>query len=321
MLEVVFEENAAGSMKVAAGMTKYDGGATGVIVVGGKKLGRRETKRIYREAEERERRNWENAVVLDISRDDIVCLPILLSVGDIDEEGIGVKRESVMRRAMSIWSGFGEKAEEDFLSKVHDSFTKIISRAREGEQIRIWTGNLSDDMCGLYWIVELLTSLGLKGSDMTWVKLPMFYEREDGSAAVCERLGEVPLYLWGRLALSGCKLSDAQISVMSSCWKRLKAENFPLRAVMNGKLMSVPETLYDVFIYREIDSCNDEFSEADVIGSVLGKYNLGIGDAFIAFRIEQFIRDGLLEPVTEPEPGDILYRRILRKLPSMGRKP
>ena len=56
---------------------------------------------------------------------------------------------------MSIWSGFGEKAEEDFLSKVHDSFTKIISRAREGEQIRIWTGNLSDDMCGLYWIVEL----------------------------------------------------------------------------------------------------------------------------------------------------------------------
>ena len=100
-----------------------------------------------------------------------------------------------------------------------------------------------------------------------------------------------------------------------------EAENFPLRAVMNGKLMSVPETLYDVFIYREIDSCNDEFSEADVIGSVLGKYNLGIGDAFIAFRIEQFIRDGLLEPVTEPEPGDILYRRILRKLPSMGRKP
>ena len=36
MLEVVFEENAAGSMKVAAGMTKYDGGATGVIVVGGR---------------------------------------------------------------------------------------------------------------------------------------------------------------------------------------------------------------------------------------------------------------------------------------------
>ena len=40
------------------------------------------------------------------------------------------------------------------------------------------------------------------------------------------------------------------------------------------------------------------FQRRMFIGSVLGKYNLGIGDAFIAFRIEQFIRDGLLEPVT-----------------------
>ena len=87
----------AGSMKVAAGMTKYDGGCDRRHSGWRKEnwAGAKQKGSAVR-PEERERRNWENAVVLDISRDDIVCLPILLSVGDIDEEGIGVKRESVM---------------------------------------------------------------------------------------------------------------------------------------------------------------------------------------------------------------------------------
>ena len=33
----------------------------------------------------------------------------------------------------------------------------------------------------------------------------------------------------------------------------------------------------------------------------------------IALRIEQFIKDGLLIPITVPEPGTPIYHRILQK--------
>ena len=49
------------------------------------------------------------------------------------------------------------------------------------------------------------------------------------------------------------------------------------------------------------------------IGRVLGQAPIGVGDTWFSLRIEQMIRDGLLEPVTQPKPGDPAYHRILRK--------
>ena len=53
--------------------------------------------------------------------------------------------------------------------------------------------------------------------------------------------------------------------------------------------------------------------EAYAIGTILGKYQLGIGDVWIALRIEQFIREGMFEVLTIPEPDRPIYRRMLRK--------
>lgn len=49
------------------------------------------------------------------------------------------------------------------------------------------------------------------------------------------------------------------------------------------------------------------------MGKVLGKYRLGIGDAWVSLRIEQFIQSGRLEPVTQPAAEEPIYRRLLRK--------
>ncbi|MDL2295045.1 DUF3658 domain-containing protein, partial [Ruminococcaceae bacterium OttesenSCG-928-D13] len=55
------------------------------------------------------------------------------------------------------------------------------------------------------------------------------------------------------------------------------------------------------------------FQEAMVIGRVLGKYRLGIGDAWVAHRIEGMIRQGKLEPTTEASKDSPIYHRKLRK--------
>ncbi len=90
-------------------------------------------------------------------------------------------------------------------------------------------------------------------------------------------------------------------------------ENAPLRVSLNGKLQSASEDIYDSFILREIDAQPDGFKMAVVIGNVIGKYQLGIGDAWVSIRIDKMIEKGILEVAKAAPEGDIKYRCILRK--------
>ena len=60
-----------------------------------------------------------------------------------------------------------------------------------------------------------------------------------------------------------------------------------MRVVLNGKLHSVKMDFYDPFIRKEIP--NDPFKVAQLIGLVLGRNHLGIGDWLIAQRIRRMV--------------------------------
>lgn len=83
--------------------------------------------------------------------------------------------------------------------------------------------------------------------------------------------------------------------------------------MLNGRLQSVSEDIYDSFILREIMAQPEQFKMAVVIGNVLGKYQLGIGDVWISNRIDKMIENGMLEIVQGAPKGEMIYRRILRK--------
>ena len=71
----------------------------------------------------------------------------------------------------------------------------------------------------------------------------------------------------------------------------------------------MPENFYDSFLLRELERLPEEFLEASLVGNVLGRYQLGVGDGWLALRIEAFCRQGLLE-VVQDGPG---IRRRLRQ--------
>lgn len=96
-------------------------------------------------------------------------------------------------------------------------------------------------------------------------------------------------------------------------WVQLQNENAPLRVMLNGKLQSVSEDIYDSFILREIEEQPEQFRMALVIGKVLGKYQLGISDVWISKRIDNMIENGILEIIQDSPKGEANYRRILRK--------
>ena len=315
MLEVVFSDSAAGSLSVAMGGGRHVGGAVSVSILrsDGRKPTKAKLKKAQREAEEQERRNRTQAIPLEGSRRDVLAFSLALSVGDIQEEGIGPKREAAVSQLMGTYPDMGKKAAERLLETSRSSLSVLRERVGRGEPLRIWASGNPDEACGLCWIMEQLRAFGFDNLEITIVTLPDFEERSGSIAVQYTGWGEVEPHQWGKLADHGKKLSSAVARVLADQWRELQAENAPLRAVLNGRLVSVPESLYDFVILRELAHESGEFMEAQVVGRVLGKYRLGIGDAWVALRIEQFVQDGLLEPVTQPAQGEPAYHRILRK--------
>ena len=147
--------------------------------------------------------------------------------------------------------------------------------------------------------------------------LPDFWERPDGTVIRWNSWGEMEPWMWGRLAQTGRQLPANVLRGLAGTWQDLQKENAPLRAVVNGRLMSVPEDWYDPFLRREIAARPAEFSAAQVVGTVLGKYQLGIGDGELTCRLEAMVQGGELQQVTYPGPRDPSYHCRLRKTPGV----
>ena len=318
MLEVVFNDSVAGAMLMAVGHQHSVGGATAVIFANedGEQdaaFSQAEIEKFQREAVERERQGWENAVPFEGKREDIINLPLAMSVGHISQTGIGTEREEAISLLTGTFPDIASQVVEEILDTARKSYDVLLKQVQNGEPIRVWASREPDTMCGLYWLMEQLRPIGFETLDVTLVELPEWEKIPDGCIVQYTGWGEMEPYRFGEMALLGKKLPVNLLRSLANRWLELQQENATLRAVLNGKLVSAPESLYDTFILRELEKQENEFNEARLVGQVLGKYQLGIGDAWIALRIEQFIKDGLLIPITAPEPDAPIYHRILQK--------
>jgi len=84
-----------------------------------------------------------------------------------------------------------------------------------------------------------------------------------------------------------------------------------LRAILNGKLTSVPENFYDFIIMNNLP--DNDFIMAGFIGKLLGEYGLGISDSWYALRIEKIIEENKLI-VVENKDSSYPYGKVLRKV-------
>lgn len=314
MLEVVFSDSAAGSLQVAIGNKgNYAGGAIGIICrrADGQEPSPEEIEKLKRQAEERERQAWAGAVPMEGSRKDILSFPLCLGVGEVSETGIGAQREAAFRMLMGVYPDGGEAAGE-LLRTARRSLAALQERAPR-EPLRIWAGPAPDEACGLCWLAEQLRPLGLDKVEVRLARLPEYEERPDGCVVLYQSWADIEPHQWGRLAAGAERIPPNALRAMANRWKELQGENAPLRALLSGQLVSLPESAYDPFILRELDAMPGEFQEAVLVGRVLGRHRLGVSDGWVALRIERFLREGRLEAATQPEGDAPLYHRILRK--------
>lgn len=318
MIEILFSDSACGSLKAAQhyGDGKYQGGCVGVIVShsDGSKPSKNEVEAAQREAEEKTRLAWENATPMGGNPADIYGFNLVLSVGDISENQPGIKRKQTLEHLYSVYpNDVGCQAAQEILKSVNENMKIVRERIAAGEAIRVWYSNQPDDMCGLYWFMEQLNQWEVDSEHVSIVKLPEWEADAKGNIVQKSSWGEVAPEEWRRYLVLQKTVSPAFRQSCVSHWQELQGENAPLRAILNGQLVSASEKLYDDFILREITAEGEEFREAMIVGRVLGKYQLGIGDSWVALRIEEMIRAGKLEVVSAVAEDMPIYHRVLKK--------
>ena len=101
-------------------------------------------------------------------------------------------------------------------------------------------------------------------------------------------------------------LSKEEIHMYAMLWGILAEENSPLRAVVNSRVLSVPEDFYDFLIWKWLKDA--PIKEARLIGDIIGHSQLGVGDWWYARRIEYYIQQGQIQVIEDSENK---YARII----------
>lgn len=291
MIEVLFGESEAGAMKAAKNTVIYGktDGPTSVWIAGKKKPPKRQPA------------GW-----VPGNAQEVVCLGFLLDIGDIREPADSEYRRNLLHSlyAQDQWeySG-GEDAELREMAGVYVKEMERLERfLKEGEEIRIWYSDAPYSRCGFYHLCTLLEKYE---NDISVVKLPEYGVRTD-SITIYSNWGEVAAEEFAAFLPQEKKLSKQELHMNVIRWKNLVEDNSPLRAVVNGKVVGVPENFYDFLIWSAFPK--EPIKEARLIGNILGHYQMGIGDWWYAGRIEHFIRIGRIKVV---ENSKSKYARII----------
>jgi len=295
MLEVVFSDSTKGSMKIAKNYDEKSmivGGAVGYI---GKKPPKAELKK-----------HFEGQAVGGDSQD-VVYIGFALDIGDISGEFDGIERQNVFQK---VWGrfDFDDNEQEQFFYNQRKDMEKLLSAAANGTPIRIWKSNTPYSTCGFYFICNVLRNIDCQ---LSVVSLPEYKQVSENEIVSYSDWGQIePGKFYQFLPLER-QLSQSEKIMFSTRWFGLVRENAPLRAVVNGKLISVPEDYYDHIITKNIP--DDDFLMARLIGKIMGNYELGVSDSWYGLRIDKMIEDNKLA-IVENKNISHPYRKILKKV-------
>lgn len=238
---------------------------------------------------------------------DVVYLPLLLDIGDISQPVLSKSRRDLLYKMLyrEHW-GADEKMKSE-LKALGNAYSRELIRLKEylksGETLRIWYSDAPYSICGMMWLCGKLQRYRDKAYA---VKLPRLIVKGD-TAVEYSGWGEIEPHMFAEMLPSQRGLSQAEIQANAFRWATLKRENAPLRAFVNGSVISVSDNFYDFLIWKYLGE--EPIREVELIGRILGENQLGIGDWWYAARIDKYIGTHHIEIV---ENSDKKYERILQ---------
>ena len=309
MLEIAFSESAEGGLRMAQSRSVSCAGAFFAVHEDGSRLTRAQLRAARRQAELEARRRQAEVVTLDGGI--VFGFPLVLSVGDIAGEPLGPERTNVLTQLYGA-AAPGRQIAEELMDHAAEGFRSLLAQLEQGESLRVWYSDQPDERCGLSWLCWELQRRGIQ-APVHLADLPRWEERSDGTVVRYISWGEMEPGKFGTYISRQREAGPVLRSALAREWEALRQENGPLRAVVNGYLRTVPADFYDHALRRVLAEQPEEFHQARAIGLALGKYLPGISDCWLALRMEELLKNGELEAVTEAPEGGPAYHRLLRK--------
>lgn len=223
----------------------------------------------------------------------------MMDIGNIKEPMESSYRKELIYSmyAQNQWEQEDEIEEE--LKNVGDVYSKELHRLKEfldnGEPVRIWYSDAPYSRCGLYSVCQILKRYENK---ISAVKLPEYVVQEQDIVSY-QSWCEVSAEEFAGFLPYEKPFSKEEIRMYDMLWSDLVEENSPLRAVINSKVLSVPEGFYDFLIWKWLKEV--PVKEARLIGNILGHSQLGVGDWWYARRIEYYIKQGKIRVIEDSE--------------------
>ena len=236
----------------------------------------------------------------------VVCLNFMLDIGDIKEKIDSKYRKSLISSMYAKEGGGGDEAVDKELPEPGELYCserkRLENHLAEGEAVRVWYSDAPYSVCGFYYLCHALQKYK---NEIHAVKLPK-YKIHANAIVSHQNWGEISADEFVDFLSYEKELSNEEIRMYARLWSDLKKENSPLRAVINGKLIGVPEYFYDFLIWNRITK--KPIKEARLIGDILGHDQIGIGDWWYAKRIDFFIKEGRIRVIEE---SDKKYARTI----------
>lgn len=272
MIEILFGESEAASMKVAKN-TMVIGAVNGPtsVFMAGKKV-----------PPQKPFTGW-----IEGTAEEVICLGFMLDIGDIKKPvDSGYRKELIYSMyAQNQWEQDNEWDNE--MKKAGEVYISELFRLKQfldnGEMVRIWYSDAPYSRCGFYHLCRILEKYE---NEIRVVKIPEYVVREKNITAY-KNWGEVAAEEFAGFLSYEKRLSKEEVRMYAILWSNLVEDNSPLRSVINGKVLGVPEDFYDFQIWRKLTE--KPVKEARLIGDILGT-QISIGDWWYAKRIEYYIQ-------------------------------
>jgi hypothetical protein len=296
MIEVLFCESECGAMKMAKNYRKPD---FQISTPGwnGRKPSNEELDQMF------------EGKAVGGNASEVICLPFMLDIGDIN---ISIESDYRKKILFDMYSR-NEVIDNSTFDYFDDAWKRSLGDikrlkdyADQGELIRIWYSDAPYSVCGFHYVCSILSAYDCK---VFAVKLPQYVEQADNEMHLYKSWGEVRAGDFYKFTHLEKEFSSHEIKAFACIWDELKEENGQLRAIVNGKLIGVPDDYYDNLIRNEIQ--DGDFVMSHLIVKLLINYPLGIGDWWYAKRIQRMIENGELKIVQKDEE---IYSQVLKKV-------
>lgn len=290
MVEVLFAESEACSMKCAKSHTKqsYRKSDGPTAVLGNPPQAVEQPKA------------WTTVAG---SPEKVVCLSYMMDIGDIRQPFDGAYRQRLILDLMydrQIAAGKEQEARVDLLR--YQQYARLRELMEEGEPIRVWYSKAPYAYCGLCWLCYELRN---RKADITVVNLPEYVIREDAVIVQYQSFCEVACEEFATFLNRQRKLTMQERRMYEIEWSEMLDAGTMLRAVVNGRLLGVPEDFYDFLIFQRVTGKLEK--EVRVVGDILGSSRIAVGDWWYFYRIRRLVEEGKIRAVEDGEnPGRYL---------------